>query len=129
MLGVCVWSVCKCLVCGCVRTLYVGICGNVCTSGCPCACTCMCACRAHEYMESFYQTAHNPPPPPTKEEVRKSRSMQKGAAFKLNLHPRDQFDDNPYHANKCKGCTCVRGMAPHYGNHANLRKGCSLSLW
>ena len=37
-----------------------------------------------------------------KEEESKSKTLQKGAPFKLNLHPRDHFDDNPFHADKCK---------------------------
>eukprot|EP00731_Ephydatia_muelleri_P004029 Em0002g205a len=35
-----------------------------------------------------------------KEEESKSKTLQKGAPFKLNLHPRDHFDDNPFHADK-----------------------------
>lgn len=35
-------------------------------------------------------------------EHKASKNKEKGGPFRLNSHPKDFFDENPYHSKKCK---------------------------
>ena len=35
-------------------------------------------------------------------ERKEAKKKEKGGPFKLSSHPKDVFDENPYHSKKCK---------------------------
>ena len=53
-----------------------------------------CICTMYENVYTMYMCGT------IQREHKAAQAKQKGGAFKLNTHPKDLFDENPYHSKK-----------------------------